>query len=91
MKFQFHNVQFTDINGEPIENQAIYKTLANALYFYAKNLDLVEIAMKINRSEEVELNDAQIKALKEVIEDPKVTMLAFAKKTLLDYIVKGEA
>ena len=86
MKYNFSEVRVINVDGAAVEGATIHKALANAIYNFTTNLDLVETAMLINKGEEVELKDSEVEAIKKVIKDDRAGFLAFAQKTLLDYI-----
>lgn len=90
MKFKFHEVPVFNLDGSLIENSTVYKTLANVLYQFSPDLDLVDIAMRINKAEEVEFTPGQVETIKKLIKDPKTGFLAFAQKAFLDYIAEVE-
>ena len=84
MKYNFSEVKIKDIDGKEINNT--HKALANAIYLLTENLDLVEIAQKINRGEEVDLEKAEVETIKQIINEPKAGFFAFVKKAYFDYI-----
>jgi len=86
MKIQFSKMQMKDIDGNVVPSSELYKTVANALWHGAKNLDLVETAMVINRGEVVELSKKDVLEIERVVKDPKSGLFAFAQKQILDFI-----
>ncbi len=84
MKYNLSNIEIFDINGKKTEIK-IVKLIGELLYYQARNLDLVDIGMKINRGEEVELRDADIAEIKRIINDPEREVFAFVRKALNDY------
>ena len=93
MKVDLTKVKTKTIDGKIIKQQKgteLYKTIANILYVKCKNLDLVEIAMKINKGQVVEMNETQIKELRQLIIAPESGIFSFARKTLCDYLDKVE-
>lgn len=86
MKVDFSKLQMTDIENRVVENAALHKTIANTLWHNAKNLDLVEIAMVINRGEEVDLNKKDLLEIEALIKDSKNGIFAFAQKQITDFI-----
>lgn len=86
MKFDFTKVVLTDIDGKVVEKHEIHKAIANVLWSGAKKLDLVEVAMSINRGEEVELEKVDVAELLRLVKDPKAGFFAYAQKAILDYI-----
>ena len=90
MKFSFHDIPVIGIDGELAEESDLHNTLAAVLYRSAKNLDLVDIALQINRGEEVELEKAELAEVKTHINDPSSGLYAFARKALKGYIESVE-
>ena len=86
MKFDFTKIVVTDIDGKALGETEVYKAIANVLWLGAKNLDLVEVAMSINRGEEVELEKVDIAELQRLVKDPKSGFFAYAQKAILDYV-----
>ena len=52
MKYDFTKIKLTDIDGKEMKAD-FHKTIANAVYRFALSVDLVEIAMAINKVKEV--------------------------------------
>lgn len=79
MKINFSQAALTDLDGNPILNAAgepqktDYKHLANAIFIASSdqvglsNLDKLEIATKINKGEEIDLEEKEQELLKEFI------------------------
>ena len=88
MKYNFSKIELLDIEGNKVEGHDIHKHLANGLYVGATDLDLVEKAMGINKGEEIELDKVEVEKIKEFINSDKCTLVAFAKKTILDFLTK---
>jgi hypothetical protein len=53
---------------------------------FTKNLDLVEIARKINKGEEVELRDSEVTEIKRIFNSNEAGLLAFVRKAFGDFI-----
>lgn len=90
MKFNFSQVELTDINGKPMQEANVHKLLALMMYRHAKNLDLVELARKINAGEEVEIEKVELEEITGLINMPSEAggFHAFSRKALLEYINK---
>lgn len=86
MKVNFSKVKLLDVEGVLIKGHSVHKTLADALYKFSKSVDLVDIALKINKGQEVELSLPDIAVIKEVINNPNSGFYTFARKALLDYL-----
>ncbi|MBU2061163.1 MAG: hypothetical protein KKH44_04850 [Bacteroidetes bacterium] len=86
MKIDFSKVELVDLEGKPLANANIHKTLANALYAHTKDLDLVEKARAINKGGALELDKTEIDEIKRVINDPQTGFMAFAKDALIKFI-----
>lgn len=86
MKINFSKIKLRDIEGREIKNSKIHKGIANAIYMFAKNLDLLEIAIKINKGEEVELRESDIAEIETIINSKEAGFMAFARKAILDTI-----
>jgi len=86
MKVDFSKMQMKDIEGKIVNSPELYKTVANVLWRGAKTLDLVDVAMAINRGEVVELRDDEVEEIKELVKDLKSGVFAFARKQILDFI-----
>jgi hypothetical protein len=83
---KMHEVELKTIEGEVMESHELHKAVANLMYRFAQDLDLVEIAMKMNRGEEVELTASQIKELKRLIVSKESVLASFSKKAAIEYL-----
>lgn len=86
MKFNFSTIQLLDIEGKPIPDSKVYKTIANIIWKFAKTLDLIEIARAINKGEEVELSESDVIEVQRLVRNPQSGIYAYAQKAILDYI-----
>ena len=86
MKCNFKEIEYIDIDGKVDEMATMYHTVADLIYRLTQNLDLVDIALQINRGEEVDLRPADIKEIKRIVNDPKSGMFAFARKAVLEFL-----
>lgn len=85
-KFDFSLCKVIDLEGKLTPN--VHKPLANAIWRYAKDLDLVEKARLINDGKAVELEKAEIADILRIIDLDQAGFFAFAKKAYKDYIEK---
>jgi hypothetical protein len=86
MKVDFTKIKLLNINKIEMLNQNLHKTIANVMYVNVKTLDLVEAAMQINRGEAVELNEKELKEIKEILISYESGIAAFARKAIKDFI-----
>lgn len=84
MKYDFKKVDIFDIDEKKVDLD-IGKTIAVMVYRQAKNLDLVDVALKINKGEEVELRPADVKEIRQIIDDPRNGVFAHVRKALKDF------
>ena len=85
-KYDFKKIVLKDINGTVQKKNIFHKTIANAMYSYARTVDLVDIAMAINKGKEVELTDAQVKEITGVVNNPQSGIATFARKAFKEFI-----
>ncbi len=86
MKVNFSKVVLKTIEGEPIKGGETHKNIGNIIYQNARDLGLVTIAQEIYKGNEVDLSDAELKEIKNLINNPSTGLMAFARKAVLDYI-----
>jgi len=86
MLYDFSVIVLTDIDGNEVPDAKLYKTIANIVWKGTQNLDLVDVAMKINRGESVDLGNSDIATIVALVKDPKCGVFAYAIKAFLDYI-----
>lgn len=79
--YDFTKVEIKNLDGV-ILIQNPHKELANQLYMTTKNVDMLELARRINTGEPVELSAEELKAVNEALNG----FNAFAKQPFLDYI-----
>lgn len=87
MKYNFSKIRITDLDSKKTPN-VLHKSVANLLWHSAKTLDLVDIAIFINRGEEVDLDKSEIEELRTLIDDPNavIKIWSYAKKAIFEYI-----
>ena len=93
MKIDLTKVKTKDIDGKAVKQEkgnVLYKHIANVMYVKCNNLDLVGIAMNINKGVAVEMEVAQVVELRKLVADPANGLLSFARKAVLDYLDKVE-
>lgn len=86
MKVNFSKIKILDIEGKEAKTSDIHKSIARIIYNRTQNLDLVEVAMNINKGKEVELRDSEIKEIKRLVNDKQSGLLAFARKAAMDFL-----
>ncbi|KKM00003.1 hypothetical protein LCGC14_1808800 [marine sediment metagenome] len=84
MKIDFSKLQVSKLDGEPVED--FYKDVANVIYKFTEDLDLVDIAIQINRGNIVELRDSDSQKIVRLFESNKIPMFAFARKAVIDFV-----
>ena len=88
MKIDLTKVKKKNIDGVVVKEKKgniMYKHIADIMYCKCKNLDLVDIAMNINRGNVVEMDEAQVSEVRQLVADPENGILSFARKTVLAY------
>ena len=91
MKIDFTKVVLKGLDGKPIiikGKSEVYKTIANAIYFNARSIDLCDIASLINKGGEVEMSESQLREVKNLISGKYSGVAAFAQRTINEYINK---
>lgn len=86
MQVDFKQIKLTDINEQEVLNSTIHKTIANVIYVNARNLDLVEKAMKINKGEVVELSPGELTEIIKLVSSHESGIAAFARKQVKEYL-----
>lgn len=95
MKVDLTKVKTRSIDGKENkykkdDTQQVYKIIANMLYLKVRDLDLVDIAMQMNKGQVVEMTPTQIQEMRSLIADPESGLFSFAKKAIFDYLDKLE-
>lgn len=85
-KFDFSLCRLIDLEGN--QTPDVHKPLANAIWKFAKDLDLVEKARLINEGKAVELEKTEVADILRIIDLEQAGFFAFAKKAYKDYIQK---
>jgi len=84
MKIDFSKLQVTKLDGDVIND--FYRDIADIIYKYTDTLDLVDIAIHINRGEVVELRDSEAERIISLFSGNKIPMFAFARKAVIDFV-----
>ena len=82
-------VVLIDINENeitPKSGRELYKAIANIMYNKTRNLDLLEIAMQMNKGEPVEMTVVQVNEMRRLIKDPANGVFAFTRKAVFVYL-----
>ncbi len=87
MKVDFSKIELHDIDGKK-QNIEIHKTIGRIIYMFTENLDLIEIAQKIHKGEEVELRDSDVSEIKRLFKRKEGGLLAYVRKTVEEYMDK---
>ncbi len=94
MKVDLTKVKTKGIDGKIFKHKKgdeTYKAVAQLLYLKVRDLDLVDIAMQMNRGQVVEMTPTQTQEMRTLIADPNNGFFSFAKKAIFDYLDKIEA
>ena len=86
MKYDFSKIKLFNLEGKEIKNHNVHKTLANKVYELTTKLDHLEILLQVNKGEAVELNEKQVEDLKKFLNHPKLKLVAFVKKAILEFL-----
>lgn len=82
----FTKIKLTDIEGEPLKDVNIHKTIADRIYKFTEKMDMIDIAIKINRGDVVDLRDSEVAEIIRIVNSKEVGFMAFVKKSILDFI-----
>lgn len=84
MKYDFKKVDIFDIDEKKLPLN-VGKTVADLVYRQTTNLDLVEVALQMNKGQEVDLKPADVKEIRRIIDDPRNGVFAHVRKALKDF------
>lgn len=84
-KVNLSKLVLKNIEGVVIKDHDAHKLIANTIYHSAKNLDLIEKAMLINKGKEVELTTKEKDEMIEIIKNAN-NIAAFVKKAVIEYL-----
>jgi len=84
MKFDFAQIQFTDIDGNPLVIEGIQKNYANMLFQKALTISVHEASIKINKGYPFDIDSHGIDELIDLTE--KMPLYMFAKQPILNYL-----
>ncbi len=95
MKYNFSEITVVNVDGEPYslgELKPVHKIVGSHIYNGVRNVDLVDIAMSINRGEAVELKPGEAKEIRMLLCGPQSIMSAFIRKAIGEYMdcVEGQ-
>lgn len=94
MKFNFSKLTLKNVDGTEIKGE-VHKELANLIYARTSDLGLVDKAIDIHAGKEVDLTDAELIEVNNLIEikaqGGQNFFMAFARKALGDYIKSVQA
>jgi hypothetical protein len=85
-EIDFSRIQIRDIDGKEIPHRPIIKNFANLIYNLTRDLSMLEVALLLNKQDVVQVDESQVKAMIEVINDERTGMVAFVRKAILDFI-----
>lgn len=93
MEVELFKIKLKDIDGKKLkpkegeESKGVHNSVAYILYTLSRNLDLVDIALNMNKGHAVEMAPSHIAEMRILIADPeKGGLLAFARKAVIDYL-----
>ena len=92
MKVDLTKVKTKQLDGTPVKYEkgnGIWKFIANILYIKVRDLDLVDIAMQMNKGQVVEMAKPQIQEMRNLI-TLENGVFAFARKEIFNYLDKIE-
>ena len=92
MKIDFTEIKLVGLDNEEVKDQndkllTGHGVVANAIYTRTKTLDLVDVALQINRGEAVELSKTDLSEIKSLF-GPSCGISSFIRKAVCDFIDK---
>ena len=90
-ELDFGAIELINVSGEKLEVDGFNKVLADSIYKNCLSLDMLEIAMKINRGEKVELKKSQRNEIIAVMQNQNCGLVALARKGVIDFLRQYEA
>lgn len=87
--YNFSAISLTDLDGNPVskeEMMEVQKILATIVYTKVSDLDLVDVAFKINKCDTVDLAKSEVETLKSLWLSEDAGLSAFVKKAISDYV-----
>ncbi|MHC4354625.1 MAG: hypothetical protein ACYS0H_18130 [Planctomycetota bacterium] len=76
---QFKDIVPLDVGGEPDPLPNLHKMIADLMYKNAQTLDMLDIAMQINRGEPVSLSPAHATEILSILENPGDGVTIYAR------------
>jgi len=88
MKVDFTKIKLLDVNGEEAKPDGLpfHKVIAEKIFYYVSNLDLVEVARQINKGEVVELSKTDLKQIRACVLSEKAGLFAFAQEAFTNFL-----
>ncbi len=91
MKVDFKKIKLLDIDGKKMATEGeLHKTIANLLFAWSvNNLDLVELARKINKGTTIDVSKSDIAKIKAVVLSVPIEkggLLAYAKDAFTTFM-----
>lgn len=88
VKINFNEVKFFNLNDEQIIVKDFVKLAANAMYFSAPTIDLIDKARDLNNEKTVEVAEDELNFLIALFdpEHGKKVIVLFAQKALWEYL-----
>lgn len=83
---QFRDMVPTDIEGKPIEVANLHKTIAAFVYKNTQSLDMMDIAMEINRGKPVKLTTSQRAEILGILNNPALGIFANIRKAVKEFL-----
>jgi hypothetical protein len=88
-KIDLSKVEVTNLEGKPIKDANLHKLVANGIYSFTKNLDLVSKALEMNSGKPVDLTASEIEEVKRLVKDEKLGLAAFVQAAILAELDKA--
>jgi len=90
MKVDLSKVKLRDLDGNLLGDKekgvGTHTSVARILYNKATNLDLVDIALNMNKGLPVEMAASHIQEMRKLVADPANGFFAFARKAIFEYL-----
>ncbi len=87
MKINFKDFQLKSIDWTPVTPETpLHQIIGNKVWEFTDDLWVKEIAEKIYKGEEVEINSSQVEFIKTTLSDPKSWLMPFFGRELSLYI-----
>ncbi len=90
MKYDFSKIDVFDIDEKKFPMD-VGKKVAGWIYLHTRNLELVDIALRLNKGEVVDLRPSDVVEIRRIIDDPQLGVFAFLRKALKDFFESKES